>query len=83
MHLRRPSRLQGSPSAAENDHRGLRRAAGQTSRIQSIKVPAPAGIRKLRKGAGFLSHAVIAIRAMRDRDGGGSEGEEMDRSVLD
>ncbi|MDE0523616.1 MAG: hypothetical protein OXH79_16835 [Boseongicola sp.] len=39
---------------------------------------------RLWEGVRFLSHAVIAIRAMQERDGSKSEGEEeTDSSVLD
>ena len=43
----------------------------------------PPGTRKLREDARFLSHAVIDIRAMQDRDEGTSDGEDAtDSSVL-
>ena len=49
----------------------------------SKRQPLP-GTQKLWEGVRFLSHAVIAIRAMQDWDGSESEGEEeTDSSVLD
>ncbi len=49
----------------------------------SKRQPLP-GTRKLREGVRILSRAVIAIRAMQDRDKSKSQGEEKtDSSVLD
>jgi len=41
------------------------------------------GTRKLWEGVRLLSSAVIAIRAMRDREGNGTEGKDMESSVMD
>ena len=58
-------------------------AGGLAGFHPSKRQPLP-GTRKLREGVRFPSNAVIAIRAMRDRDGRKSEGEEnTDLSVLD
>ncbi len=41
------------------------------------------GTQKLREGIRFLSGAVIAIQAMRDRERNGTEGEDTESSVID
>ena len=48
----------------------------------SKRQPLP-GTQKLREGVRVLSHAVIAIRAMQDRDGTETEGRNHESSVLD
>ncbi len=41
------------------------------------------GTRKLREGVRFLSGAVTAIQAMRDREGNGTEGKDTESGVID
>ncbi len=59
-------------------------AAGLAGFHPSKRRPLP-GTRKLREGVRFLSHAVIVMQAMqdRDRDGSETEGEDAESSVMD
>ena len=56
--------------------------AGLAGFHPSKRQPLP-GTRKLWEGIRFLSGAVIAIQAMRDWEGNGTEGKDTESSVID